>query len=50
MRAGLPLELPELTQDHPDVALLPILSESRGISVVLKRWMKKNRLPDAIIY
>ncbi len=49
MGAGLPLELPELTQEHPDVALLPILSESRGISVVLKRWMKKNRLPDAII-
>ncbi|WP_071058874.1 nitronate monooxygenase family protein [Pelistega sp. MC2] len=49
MGAGLPLELPDLTADHPDVALLPILSESRGIQVVLKRWMKKNRLPDAIV-
>lgn len=49
MGAGLPLELPELTQDHPDVALIPILSESRGINIVLKRWMKKNRLPDAIV-
>lgn len=49
MGAGLPLELPDLTQDFPDVALMPILSESRGIQVVLKRWMKKNRLPDAII-
>lgn len=49
MGAGLPLELPDLTQDFPDVALIPILSESRGIQVVLKRWMKKNRLPDAII-
>ena len=49
MGAGLPLELPDLTQNHPDVALIPILSESRGIHIVLKRWMKKNRLPDAIV-
>lgn len=49
MGAGLPLDLPELTADFPDVALLPILSESRGIGIVLKRWMKKNRLPDAIV-
>lgn len=49
MGAGLPLELPDLTEDHPDVALFPILSESRGINIVLKRWMKKNRLPDAIV-
>lgn len=49
MGAGLPLDLPDLAADHPDVALIPILSESRGISIVLKRWMKKNRLPDAIV-
>ncbi len=49
MGAGLPLELPDLTRDHPDIALIPILSESRGIQIVLKRWMKKNRLPDAIV-
>lgn len=49
MGAGLPLDLPEMTHDYPDVALLPILSESRGIGIVLKRWMKKNRLPDAIV-
>lgn len=49
MGAGLPLDLPDLTEDHPEVALFPILSESRGINIVLKRWMKKNRLPDAII-
>ena len=48
MGAGLPLDLPDMTENHPDVALLPILSESRGIGIVLKRWMKKNRLPDAI--
>lgn len=49
MGAGLPLDLPDMTHDHPNVALLPILSEARGIGIVLKRWMKKGRLPDAII-
>lgn len=49
MGAGLPLDLPDMTEEFPDVALLPILSESRGIGIVLKRWMKKNRLPDAIV-
>ena len=47
--AGLPLDLPELAAGYPDVALIPILSDSRGISVVLKKWMRKNRLPDAIV-
>jgi nitronate monooxygenase len=47
--AGLPLDLPELTADYPDVALIPILSDARGIALVLKKWMRKNRLPDAIV-
>ena len=47
--AGLPLDLPELTADHPDVALIPILSDARGIALVLKKWMRKQRLPDAIV-
>ena len=47
--AGLPLDLPELTAAHPDVALVPILSDSRGIAIVLKKWMRKQRLPDAIV-
>jgi nitronate monooxygenase len=49
MGAGLPLDLPELTADFPDVALIPILSDARGIALVLKKWMRKNRLPDAIV-
>ncbi|CAJ97113.1 NAD(P)H-dependent flavin oxidoreductase YrpB, nitropropane dioxygenase family [Cupriavidus necator] len=49
MGAGLPLDLPELTASHPRVALIPILSEARGIGLVLRRWMKKGRLPDAIV-
>jgi nitronate monooxygenase len=49
MGAGLPFELPELTKDYPDVALIPILSEERGVRAVLKRWMRKGVLPDAIV-
>lgn len=49
MGAGLPLDLPELTSGFPAVALLPILSDARGIAVVLKKWLRKNRLPDAIV-
>ena len=47
--AGLPFDLPDLTADYPDVALIPILSDSRGISIVLKKWLRKSRLPDAIV-
>lgn len=49
MGAGLPLDLPEMTEGYPDVALIPILSDARGITLLLKKWMRKNRLPDAII-
>ena len=49
MGAGLPLDLPEMTADYPNVALIPILSDSRGINVVMKRWMRKGCLPDAIV-
>ncbi|MBE0511146.1 MAG: nitronate monooxygenase family protein [Chromatiales bacterium] len=49
MGAGLPFELPELTKNYPEVALLPILSEERGVRAVLKRWLRKGVLPDAII-
>ena len=47
--AGLPLDLPELTAEFPDVALIPILSDVRGIALIVKKWMRKNRLPDAIV-
>ena len=43
MGAGLPLDLPDLTAGYPEVALIPILSDVRGISVVLKKWARKNR-------
>jgi nitronate monooxygenase len=47
--AGLPLDLPDLAAAYPDVALIPILSDARGIGVVVKKWMRKGRLPDAIV-
>jgi len=47
--AGLPFDLPELAADYPDVALIPILSEARAIGLVLKKWQRKGRLPDAIV-
>ena len=49
MGAGLPFDLPDLTRNFPGVALLPILSDVRGVAIVLKKWLRKNRLPDAIV-
>ena len=47
--AGLPLDLPELAADHPAVALVPILSDSRGVNLVVRKWERKKRMPDAIV-
>lgn len=47
--AGLPLDLPALTAEYPDVALVPILSDARGIRLLLRKWMRRKRLPDAIV-
>ena len=47
--AGLPLDLPDLAADHPKTLLVPILSDSRGVALVVKKWERKKRLPDAIV-
>ena len=47
--AGLPLDLPDLARDFPHVALVPILSDARGIQLLVRKWEKKGRLPDAIV-
>jgi len=47
--AGLPLDLPELAADHPGVALIPILSDARGVQLVVRKWERKKRMPDAIV-
>ena len=47
--AGLPLDLPELAREFPNVALIPILSDARGVQLLVRKWEKKGRLPDAIV-
>jgi nitronate monooxygenase len=47
--AGLPLDLPDLAREHPLVLLVPILSDARGVALVVKKWERKQRLPDAIV-
>jgi nitronate monooxygenase len=47
--AGLPLDLPDLAKDHPQAALIPILSDARGVQLLVKKWERKKRLPDAVI-
>lgn len=47
--AGLPLDLPDLAREHPDTLLIPILSDARGIQLIVKKWERKQRLPDAIV-
>jgi len=47
--AGLPLDLPDLASDHPQAALVPILSDARGVQLVIRKWERKKRMPDAIV-
>jgi nitronate monooxygenase len=47
--AGLPLDLPDLASAHPQALLIPILSDARGVALVVRKWMRRRRLPDAIV-
>ncbi len=48
--AGLPMNLPGLTADFPDVALVPIVSSVRAAMLIAKKWHKGyQRLPDAVV-
>jgi NAD(P)H-dependent flavin oxidoreductase YrpB (nitropropane dioxygenase family) len=48
--AGLPLNLPALTSDYPDVALVPIVSSVKAAELIARKWQKGyDRLPDAVI-
>jgi len=48
--AGLPLSLPRLTEDYPDVALVPIVSSVKAIDLIVRKWRKNyNRFPDAVV-
>ncbi len=48
--AGLPTDLPALTKDHPEVAIIPIVSSVQGLRIICKRWWNNHqRLPDAVV-
>lgn len=48
--AGLPLDLPSLVADNPDVAIIPIVSSDRALRIIAKKWKQSaGRLPDAVI-
>src|SRR5512136_1341932 len=48
--AGLPMTLPALAADAPDVALVPIVSSVRAAQLIAKKWDKGyNRFPDAVV-
>jgi len=47
--AGLALDLPELTEPWPDVALVPIVSEARAATLIARRWLRRGRAPDAFV-
>jgi nitronate monooxygenase len=48
--AGLPLRLPEMTADYPDVALVPIVSSTKAARIINRRWEKHyGRLPDGFV-
>lgn len=47
--AGLPLNLPELTAEWPDVALVPIVSSVKAAELIARKWKKYGRLPDAVV-
>jgi len=48
--AGLPMSLPGLTADYPEVALVPIVSSVKAAELIARKWHKVyNRLPDAVV-
>ncbi len=48
--AGLPLNLPGLTADFPEVALVPIASSVKAAELIARKWHKAfSRLPDAVV-
>jgi NAD(P)H-dependent flavin oxidoreductase YrpB (nitropropane dioxygenase family) len=48
--AGLPVTLPAITKDYPDVKLAPIVSSKKAANVILKMWDKKHsRTADFLV-
>jgi len=48
--AGLPMNLPGLTSDYPEVALVPIVSSVKAAELIARKWHKSfKRMPDAVV-
>lgn len=48
--AGLPLDLPSYTANHPEVALVPMVCGLEAVQTICQTWQEKyDRLPDAFI-
>ncbi len=47
--AGIPSNMPEFTRDFPDVALVPIVSSVRALKIIIKKWQRYGKIPDAVI-
>ncbi len=47
--AGLPLSLPKLVKDYPEVAIVPIVSSVKAIELICRKWERHGRLPDAVV-
>ena len=46
--AGLPFSLPELTKGST-VKILPIVSSARACRLIVGKWLRQGRLPDAVV-
>ncbi|MGK7346641.1 MAG: NAD(P)H-dependent flavin oxidoreductase [Candidatus Nitrospinota bacterium M3_3B_026] len=48
--AGLPMALPEIVHKFPDTMIAPIISSVKAARVMVRRWMSRDRPPDALIF
>lgn len=46
--AGLPIDLPEFVKGS-DTKIAPIVSSGKAARVIIKRWLRQDRFPDAVI-
>lgn len=46
--AGLPIQLPSLVEGSK-TKIAPIVSSGKAARIIIKRWLKQDRLPDAVV-
>lgn len=46
--AGLPMNLPKYAAGS-DAAIIPIVSSSRALKLIVRNWQRQGRLPDAVV-